>query len=145
MKPVTSSARTVWNGNLLAGNGTTELTTTGVATFNMNWKARSEEGGKDAVTTPEELLAGAHSACFAMAFSNALDENGTPPNQLTVTADIVFENVAVTTSTLSVVADVPGLDADKLKAIAEDAKANCPVSKALAGVEIILNEATLAS
>jgi len=143
MTAVKNNARALWNGDLFTGSGTVELVSSGAATFDVNFKARSEDGAKGPVTTPEELIAAAHASCYAMAFSNALKENGTAPVSLDVSAEVVFENVTITTSTLTVVAEVPGIDADKLREVAEAAKEGCPVSKALAGVEIILADATL--
>ena len=94
--------------------------------------------------TPEELLAGAHSACFSMALSHALAENGTPPESVDATASVTFiPGTGITGSHLNVNAVVPGLDAETFERIAGEAKANCPVSQALAGIEITL-EATLA-
>lgn len=142
---VTSEATTAWKGSLAEGSGTVELASSNAARLDVNWKARSEgaEGG-GSVTTPEELLAAAHSACFSMALSHALTENGTPPQSVDATASVTFKpGTGITGSHLNVNAVVPGIDAAGFDAIAQDAKANCPVSKALAGVEITL-EATLA-
>lgn len=138
---VTSKASTAWQGSLTEGAGTVSLESSGIGTFDINWKARSE--GSNAVTTPEELIAAAHSACFTMAFSHALAQNGTPPESVNTQAKVNFvPGTGITGSKLTVHAVVPGLDAAKFAEIAEDAKANCPVSKALAGIEITL-EATL--
>lgn len=139
---ITSEARTEWQGGLADGSGTVAFTSSGVGTFDVNWKARSE--GSDSVTTPEELLAAAHASCFAMAFSHALGENGTPPTSIDATASVTFmPGTGITGSHLNVNAVVPGLSAEDFDRIANDAKTNCPVSQALAGVEITL-EATLA-
>lgn len=139
---VTSEASTTWTGSLMEGTGTVEFDSSGIGAFPVNWKARSE--GSDSTTTPEELLAGAHSACFSMALSHALAQNGTPPEKIAATASVTFKpGTGVTGSHLNVNATVPGLDAADFARIAEDAKQNCPISKALAGVEITL-EATLA-
>ena len=139
---VTSEATTAWKGTLFEGSGTVELATSHAGTFDVNWKARSE--GSSAVTTPEELLAAAHSSCFSMALSNALAENGTPAETIDATASVTFKpGTGITGSHLNVNAVVPGLDAAAFDTIAKDAKANCPVSQALAGIEITL-EATLA-
>ena len=141
-KPIVNKASAVWNGDLFSGSGRTTLETSGLAGFDVNWKARSE--GSSSVTTPEELLAGAHSACFSMALSNALADNGTAPESVDTTASITFKpGTGITGSHLNVSAVVPGLDAATFEKIANDAKANCPVSQALAGIEITL-EATLA-
>jgi lipoyl-dependent peroxiredoxin len=139
---VTSEARTAWKGSLMEGAGDVTFASSGIGTFPVNWKARSE--GSTSVTTPEELLAGAHSACFSMALSHALAENGTPPESVDATASVTFTpGTGITGSHLNVNAVVPGLDAETFERIAADAKANCPVSQALAGIEITL-EATLA-
>ncbi|GAA4187608.1 OsmC family protein [Microbacterium oryzae] len=138
---VTSEASTAWEGSLFEGSGTVSFST-GIGTFPVNWKARSE--GSDSTTTPEELIAAAHSSCFSMALSNALAENGTPPERVDTTASVTFKpGTGITGSHLNVNAVVPGLDADRFQEIAEEAKAGCPVSQALAGIEISL-EATLA-
>lgn len=139
---VTSEATTAWKGTLFEGSGEVTFTSSGIGTFDVNWKARSE--GSSSVTTPEELLAGAHSSCFSMALSNALTDNGTPPESIDATASVTFiPGTGITGSHLNVNAVVPGIDAATFEKIANDAKANCPVSQALAGIDITL-EATLA-
>ncbi|MCK6067012.1 MULTISPECIES: OsmC family peroxiredoxin [Microbacterium] len=139
---VTSEATTAWKGSLQDGSGQVSLATSHVGTFDVNWKARAE--GSGSVTTPEELLAAAHSACFSMALSHALSENGTPPQSVDATASVTFKpGTGITGSHLNVNAVVPGIDAETFERIASDAKTNCPVSQALAGIEITL-EATLA-
>lgn len=139
---VTSEATTAWKGSLFEGFGEVSLATSGAGTFDVNWKARSE--GSTSVTTPEELLAAAHSACFSMALSHALTQNGTPPESVDATASVSFTpGTGITGSHLNVNAVVPGIDAETFQQIAADAKANCPVSQALAGIDITL-EATLA-
>lgn len=139
---VSSTARTVWRGGLADGSGRTELVTSGTAQLDVSWKARSE--GSDSVTTPEELLAAAHASCFSMALSKALGDNGTEPTELEVQAVVTFvPGTGVTESALTVTAQVPGLDDEGFGAAAADAAANCPVSKALAGVDIRLESATL--
>jgi osmotically inducible protein OsmC len=139
---VDSTSHTTWSGDLPTGSGHTTLVSSGAADFDINWTARSAGGG--GVVTPEELLAAAHSSCYSMALSNALGENGTAPTELAVDAVVTFKpGVGVTASALTVVATVPGLSAEEFATFAEDAKANCPVSKALAGVEISLAGVTL--
>jgi osmotically inducible protein OsmC len=139
---VTSEATTAWKGDLTDGSGTVALQSSGIGTFDVNWKARSE--GSTSVTTPEELIAAAHSACFSMAFSHALAQNGTPPESIDTTASVTFmPGTGITGSHLNVNAVVPGLSREDFDRIAADAKENCPVSQALAGIEITL-EATLA-
>jgi osmotically inducible protein OsmC len=139
---VTSEATTTWKGSLSEGAGSVALVSSGLATFDVNWKARSE--GSTSITTPEELLAAAHSSCFSMAFALALSENGTPPDSVETTASVTFKpGVGITGSHLNVNAVVPGISPEDFERIAESAKTGCPVSKALAGVEITI-EATLA-
>lgn len=139
---VTSEATAVWKGGLIDGSGNVTLQSSGSGTFEVNWRARSE--GSTSVTTPEELIAAAHSSCFNMAFSLALAENGTPPTSVETTASVTFTpGTGITGSHLNVNAVVPGLEQEDFDRIAADAKANCPVSQALAGIEITL-EATLA-
>jgi osmotically inducible protein OsmC len=139
---VTSEATTAWKGDLVTGSGRVALQSSGVGTFDVTWKARSE--GSTSVTTPEELIAAAHSSCFSMAFSLALAQNGTPPDSIDTTASVTFTpGTGITGSHLNVNAVVPGLEREDFDRIAAEAKANCPVSQALAGIEITL-EATLA-
>jgi osmotically inducible protein OsmC len=139
---VTSESTTVWRGDLLTGSGTTTLDTSKAGTFAVNWKARSE--GADSVTTPEELLGAAHASCFSMAFANALTRFGTTPDSLQTTAAVTFDPAeGVTGSHLLVSAVVPGISETDFQRIAEEAKAGCPISRALAGIPITL-EASLA-
>ncbi|WP_029150722.1 OsmC family peroxiredoxin [Microbacterium indicum] len=139
--PVTSEATTTWTGTLFEGSGTVAAAS-GIGTFPVNWKARSE--GSTSTTTPEELIAAAHSSCFSMAFSNALTENGTAPESISTTASVTFvPGTGITGSHLNVQATVPGLSEDDFQRIAAEAKAGCPVSQALSGIEITI-EATLA-
>ena len=134
---IVSKASTVWNGDLFSGSGTASLDTSGAGTFAVGWKARAEEAG--ATTTPEELIAAAHATCYSMAFSNELAENGTPPTQLNTGAEVSFEaGTGITGIHLTVVGTVDGLSPEDFSRLAETAKTNCPVSQALAGVEITL-------
>ena len=139
---VTSEATTLWFGDLMSGSGTTSLDSSDAAEFPVSWTARSE--GVAGKTNPEELLGAAHSACYSMAFANALAGNGTPPESLQVTAAVTFvPGQGITGSHLLVNAKIAGLSADDFQRLAEDAKKNCPVSQALAGIPITL-DATLA-
>jgi lipoyl-dependent peroxiredoxin len=139
---VTSEATTLWFGDLTSGSGTTSLDSSDAGEFPVTWAARSE--GVSGGTNPEELLGAAHSACYSMAFANALAGNGTPPDSLQVTAAVTFQaGEGITGSHLLVSAKVPGLSEEDFQRLADDAKANCPVSKALAGIPITL-EASLA-
>ena len=139
---VTSEATTDWKGGLFDGAGEVTFVSSGLGTFDVNWKARSE--GSTSTTTPEELIAAAHSSCFSMAFSLALAENGTPPESIETTASVTFKpGTGITGSHLNVNAVVPGLDPEEFERLAQAAKAGSPVSQALAGVEITI-EGTLA-
>ena len=138
---VTSEATTQWHGSLMEGSGSVALAS-GSGTFPVTWASRS--GAAADTTTPEELLGAAHSACYSMALSHALSGNGTPPESLNTTAAVTFQpGTGITGSHLLVSAKVPGISAEDFQRIAEDAKTNCPVSQALAGVPITL-EASLA-
>lgn len=134
----TRTATTQWKGPLLSGSGTVSLDTSGVGTYDVTWASRSEEAnGK---TSPEELIAAAHSSCYSMALSHGLAGAGTPPEAVETRADVTFQpGEGITGIVLSVKARVPGLSAEDFQTAAEDAKANCPVSKALTGTTITLN------
>jgi osmotically inducible protein OsmC len=138
-------ASVTWNGDLLGGSGTIDEVGSGAfGPLDVSWAARSEEhsGGK---TSPEELIAAAHASCISMALANGLAKAGTPPERLQTTAAVTFvPGTGITKIALSIRGTVPGLDADGFRAAAEDAKANCPVSKALAGVPEITLDAQLA-
>lgn len=135
------TANAHWEGSLMEGSGTVELASSGIGTYPVSWPSRAEQAnGK---TSPEELIAAAHSTCFSMALSHALAGAGTPPTTVDTSADVTFvPGTGITGIKLTVKAAVPGLTAEQFQQTAEDAKANCPVSKALAGTEITL-EATL--
>ena len=139
---VTSESTTLWIGDLKSGAGTVSLDSSDAAEFPVSWAARSEgEAGK---TNPEELLAAAHSACFSMALSGILAGAGTPPQSLQVTAAVTFDAAhGVTGSHLLVSAKVAGISEADFEKAAEEAKVNCPISRALTGIPITL-EANLA-
>ncbi len=135
-----SSAQAHWEGSLLEGQGEVEFVTAPLGSIPVDWRSRAGEtsGG----TTPEDLLAGAHSACFSMALSNELARNGTPPAALDTRADVTFvPGTGITGILLTVRASVPGVDAEAFATFAEAAKSGCPVSKALAGTTIELDAA----
>ena len=136
----TRTADAHWEGSLLEGAGTVALSTSGLATFDVTWAARSQEAnGK---TSPEELIAAAHAACFSMALSNGLAKAGTPPEALDTRADVTFQpGEGITGIVLTVRAHIHGISAEDFEAAAQDAKANCPVSKALTGTTITLDAA----
>lgn len=139
---VVSRASTGWTGDLFNGSGTTTLQTSGVGSFDVSWKARTEPGG--GTTNPEELISAAHASCFAMALSNELASNDTPPTSVDTSAEVSFvAGTGITDIALTVTASVDGISESDFARIAEAAKNGCPVSQALAGVEISL-EATLA-
>jgi osmotically inducible protein OsmC len=130
-----------WEGSLFEGQGEVELVSSGTGSFEVTWAARSQEAnGK---TSPEELIAAAHSTCFSMALSNGLAGAGNAPTSLDTRADVTFvPGKGITGIKLTVTGAVPGMSAEQFQAAAQDAKANCPVSQALTGTEITL-EATL--
>jgi len=138
----TRTATAHWEGDLLSGKGQVTLASSGLGTFGVSWPARTEApGGR---TSPEELIAAAHSSCFNMAFSNGLAKAGTPPTTLDTTAAVTFiPGSGITQIVLSVVGTVPGMSAEDFLHAAEAAKEGCPVSQALRAVPITL-EARLA-
>jgi lipoyl-dependent peroxiredoxin len=137
-------AEVTWQGSLMEGSGTIRSTTSGaIGEQPVSWASRAEApGGK---TSPEELIAAAHAACFSMALSHALAQAGNPPEELQTAATVTFQpGEGITKIALEVTGRVPGLDADAFRQAAEGAKENCPVSKALAGVPDITLDARLA-
>ena len=137
-------ASVTWNGDLMHGSGTIDEVGSGAfGPLDVSWPARAEEasGGK---TSPEELIAAAHAACFSMALSGGLAKAGNPPERLRTSATVTFvPGTGITKVALDVRGSVPGLDADGFREAAEAAKAGCPVSKALAGVPEITLDAGL--
>ncbi|WP_434598605.1 OsmC family protein [Streptomyces sp. A5-4] len=133
----TRQAHTVWEGDLLKGTGTVTFDSSGIGDYPVSWPSRAEKAnGK---TSPEELIAAAHSSCFSMALSNGLAKAGSPATRLNTQADVTFQpGEGITGIHITVQGEIPGMDeADFVKA-AEDAKANCPVSQALTGTTITL-------
>ncbi|MFE3739490.1 OsmC family peroxiredoxin [Streptomyces sp. NPDC059134] len=132
------TAHTDWEGELLKGSGTVTFDSSGIPEQAVSWPSRAEQAnGK---TSPEELIAAAHSSCFSMALSHGLTGAGTPPAKLSTKADVTFQpGEGITGIHLTVVGEVPGLDEDAFQAAAADAKANCPVSQALTGTTITLS------
>ena len=138
--PTTRTATTVWEGTLFEGAGKVTLESSGLGTYDVSWPSRAEE--PNGRTSPEELIAAAHSACFSMAFSNALAQNDTPATSLNTTAAVeLTPGKGITGIKLTVRGEVPGVDNDKFVELAEGAKAGCPVSQALAGTTITLDAA----
>ncbi len=139
------TATATWHGSLMEGSGTIHEAGSGAfGPLPVSWASRAEEpNGK---TSPEELIAAAHAACFAMALSHGLAQAGTPAEQLDTSATVTFQpGEGITKIALSVRGTVPGIDAAGFAAAADGAKANCPVSKALAGVPEISLDAGLSS
>ncbi len=141
----TRTARTAWNGGLQDGSGQVELSSSKVGTYEVSFpkRAADEAGG---TTSPEELIAAAHSACFAMQLSANVAEAGGTPESLEVSADVSLGpdpngGFKLTGIALKVRGEVSGLDAAGFEQAAQGAKAGCPVSKALTGVEITLDAA----
>ena len=127
-------AEVVWEGNLIQGHG--KIVSVGSGAFGelpITWASRTERS--DGRTSPEELLAAAHAACYGMAFSNTLAQAGTPAEQLDVSAVCTFEQVEggfkVTTMNLDVRGKVPGLDQAAFENVARQAEQGCPISNAL--------------
>ncbi|WP_031523176.1 OsmC family protein [Streptomyces sp. NRRL F-5123] len=133
----TRTATTQWQGPLMGGAGTVSLDSSGVGKFDVNWPSRAEQANGN--TSPEELIAAAHSSCYSMALSHGLAGAGTPPESVETQANVTFQpGEGITGIVLKVQARVPGLSAEDFAAAAQNAKENCPVSKALAGVNITL-------
>lgn len=141
---ISRHANAHWEGDLKSGQGRLSTPQSGLldnARYGFNSRFGDEKG-----TNPEELIAAAHAGCFTMALSAKLTEAGHPPASLDTRAEVDLSmegGPSLSQIRLKVKAQVPGIDAAKFQAIAEDAKANCPVSKALSAVPISL-EATLA-
>ena len=139
-------ASATWSGDLTSGAGKVSAESSGVfSDLPVSWSARTEEsGGK---TSPEELVAAAHSACYSMAFSNKLAKAGHTPERVDVTADVTFAKEEagwkVASSHLSVRGRVPGITDAEFQTIAEDAKDGCPISVALKGNVALSVEAVL--
>jgi osmotically inducible protein OsmC len=131
--PTDRTASVTWRGNLMDGEGTIEQVTSGaLSSLEVDWANRAEDSqGK---TSPEELIAAAHAACFSMAFSHALAQEGATAERLEASATVTFvPGTGITKSVLSVRGNVPGIEADRFRELAETAKDDCPVSKALRG------------
>lgn len=134
-----STGRAHWEGDLISGAGTVALDTGAAPTMDVSWKARTEDHG--GLTSPEELIAAAHAACYSMAFSAALARAGSAPVSLDTVATATFVvGEGITTMAITVKGDVPGISEQEFLSIAETAKENCPVSQALKGnVEVTLD------
>jgi len=137
-----------WHGDLLSGSGTVSASTSRAFTgLPVTWASRTEAA--DGRTSPEELVAAAHAACYSMAFSAGLGRAGTPPTRLEVSATVTFDKAEagwrVASSALTVRGVVPGITAERFRELAEAAKDGCPISQALKGNVELSVEATLES
>ena len=134
-----SRADATWEGDLTSGGGHVKPDSGAFAELPITWAARAErQHGK---TSPEELIAAAHAACYSMAFSNGLAKAGHKPERLDTRAEVEFvPGTGITTSTITVRGHVHGISKDEFQKLAEEAKEGCPVSKALHGnVELRLH------
>jgi osmotically inducible protein OsmC len=141
-----SSATTSWDGTLAHGSGQTSLASGAAGPLEVSWARRADRSGDK--TSPEELIAAAHTSCFAMAFSAALGEAGATPEHLDVSATVSFDMVdgapTITSIALKVRGSARGIDAAGFAEVAAGAKEGCPVSRALRGnVEITLDAALI--
>jgi osmotically inducible protein OsmC len=135
----TRTAKAHWEGSLLEGAGQVNLESSNLGSFDVTWAARSNDKA-EGKTSPEELIAAAHSTCFSMALSHALAGAGNAPEAIDTQADVTFvPGEGITGIKLSVNGKVPGLTADEFAQFAEEAKKNCPVSQALTGTTITLD------
>jgi lipoyl-dependent peroxiredoxin len=143
----TRTARTAWQGSLQQGSGRVELASSGVGSYDVSFPKRAAEKA-EGTTSPEELIAAAHSSCFAMSLSNEIGKAGGTPTSLDVTADVTLGQKdgapTITAIKLTVRGSVDGLEAAGFEKAAQAAKAGCPVSRALSGVEDIQLDASLA-
>ena len=137
----TRTATTRWEGSLQEGAGQVTLDSSGLGTYEVSWPARTEDpDGKK--TSPEELIAAAHSSCFSMAFSGALAKAGTAPTSLETSAEVEFTpGKGITGIKLTTRGVVEGMSNDQFVELAEGAKTGCPVSQALTGTTITLDAA----
>ncbi len=144
---ITRFAEATWNGDLMSGNGSIDYVSSGAfARMPVTWASRTEE--HNGRTSPEELVASAHAACFSMAFSGQLARNSTPATKLAVKCAITFDKTdagwRITKSDLTVVGTVPGIDQAKFAELANNAKEGCPISSALKGNVALSVDAKLA-
>jgi lipoyl-dependent peroxiredoxin len=139
------TAEVTWHGDLMSGSGRVDSVTSGaIGGLDVDWRARSEDGA--AKTSPEELIAAAHAACFSMALSNGLGQAGHAPEEMKTSATVTFQpGEGITKIALAVAGKVPGMDDGAFQEAAKTAKENCPVSKALASVPEISLSARLES
>ncbi len=135
------TARCTWQGDLAHGNGVVQGNSGALGELPVTWASRTERS--DGKTSPEELVAAAHAACFSMGLSHGLSQAGNPPDQLEVSAKVTLDQrdgaPTVISSELTVTGRVPGLDQEGFARAASDAGQNCPISRALGGVEVTVN------
>lgn len=139
------TARTAWNGSLNEGSGQVELTSSKIGTFDVSFPRRTAEEA-EGVTSPEELIAAAHSSCYSMQLSGLIGKAGGTTQALDVTAVVDIEpdpagGLRIPKIALTVRGEVEGIDEAGFVAAAENAKVSCPVSKALTGTTITLDAA----
>lgn len=133
-------ANAVWSGNLKEGKGSLETQSGALKGLGYSFKSRFEDESGKSGTNPEELIAAAHAGCFAMQFSHFLAENGTPAEKLDAKAVVtLIPGTGITGSALTVTGKVPGINEAKFKELADKAKAECPVSRALGAIKVSLD------
>lgn len=133
-------ATALWKGALKDGTGTISTQSSALKSLPYSFKARFEDESGTSGTNPEELIAAAHAGCFAMQLSHFLAENGTPAASLDAKAVVtLIPGTGITKSAITLKGDVPGIDAAKFKELADKAKGECPVSKALGAIEVSLD------
>jgi lipoyl-dependent peroxiredoxin len=136
----TRTANAHWEGSLFDGKGRVSLDSSGIGAYDVSWAARTEQ--PNGMTSPEELIAAAHSSCFSMAFSNELSKAGHTVESVDTKAEVTFQpGEGITGSHLTTRASVPGISEAEFAEIAEKARTGCPVSGALAGTTITLDAA----
>jgi lipoyl-dependent peroxiredoxin len=133
-------ANAVWSGDLKSGKGSITAQSGALSNNPYSFAARFEDESGKSATNPEELLAAAHAGCFAMQLSHFLAENGTPAAKLDATAHVeLIPGTGITGSAITLIGTVPGISADKFTELANKAKAECPVSKALGAINVTLD------
>ena len=138
----TRTANAHWEGSLKEGKGQVSLDSSKLGTYDVTWAARAEE--PDGVTSPEELIAAAHSTCYSMSLSNELSKAGHTVETIDTRAEVDFQpGTGITGIRLTTHGVVPGLSAEEFATFAEGARQSCPVSAALSGTTITLEAATL--
>ncbi|MCU0912689.1 MAG: OsmC family protein [Rhodobacteraceae bacterium] len=134
------SATAVWSGDLKGGKGRLDSQSGALSGVPYGFRGRFEDETGRSGTNPEELIAAAHAGCFAMQLSHFLAENGTPAEELRATAEVeLVPGTGITGSALKLAAKVPGIDADTFRTLADKAKAECPVSRALGAITVTLD------